>query len=475
MTVELHMKHMARMLIQYLVKPALLALPLIAGMSSAAYASLSIDTCAPGYQPWDFTVKIVACIENSVFTAVGSMMGGIQGVMQPVAGAMFTLAVAVAGIRVVSGEKVGRSVVYSIRLAVVALLIFNMGSIAGAIFAIEGELISIVAGGSPWGMIDNFLGNLLGFGPALVLFQGIIGIIGSALTNNSIGVMLFGAGFTAIGTLLKFIFNVVYTYLSCIIMLGFLLVITPIFMPFAVFFITERYVRKVFDMVVSIMLMPILLFAFINLFLNIFDVLISDIFDSVLPQNRDFRSLWHVNNPVLSWLMPGDSSLATRMNAIQQASDALPDTFVPPVQTNVNPFLRHGFNAGLANLPSLNFGPSEPIWLQTLVMRFVALWLFASVMKNMVDRIPEISSSIAGSVIGIPISATDPGQVLKNVQSNAELGLAGAIGGAAGGELGAAAANAAGGNARDQRLARQAGGVLGAVSGMMVNQRRGAG
>src|SRR5688500_5192854 len=95
--------------------PALLACSVgflaLALLPQAAYAggpALSIDTCAPGFPPGSFTIKIVTCVQNSVIAATIGMMGSVAGVMGPIASALFTLAFAVFGIRVVSGEKPGR-------------------------------------------------------------------------------------------------------------------------------------------------------------------------------------------------------------------------------------------------------------------------------------------------------------------------------------------------------------------------------
>ncbi len=453
-----------------------LLLVLCACFAVNAYAAvnppaLSIDTCAPGYKKWDFTVKIVACVQNSVIGAMFNMLSALQNYMRPIAAALMALAIGMAGVRLIGGQKTGRSVMYAIRLGVVSWVWFNLSTFGGYVFSVEQQLITIVSGNySPWSQIDNFLGNLIGFGPQIVLFQGLLGIISAALTSSSIGSMLFMAGFSAISSLLLFIFNVVYTYLASLIMLGFLIILSPIFLPFAVFFATERYIKKLMDMIVSVMLMPILLFAFVRLFMGIFDTMITDIFNN-LPGNKNFAPFWNVNKPVFGWVMPSDQSLMERLQGIQ-GIDGGPMAAVPPVQTNVNPFLRHGFNAGsIGNLPGLNFGPNEPVWIQKIIMRLITLWLFAMLMKTMVSRIPEIASSIAGSVIGLPLSATSPTQVLKNVQSSAEMGFGAMTGGAAGGEIGAAAAKAAGGNARDQQFAREGGGVMGAIAGMMVTKR----
>jgi type IV secretory pathway VirB6-like protein len=438
-------------------------------LSSSAYAT-GLNECAPGIDFDKITQRVVSCIERATTQAVFSMMGQVQAYMAPVAGALMALAVAVAGIRVVSGEKPGRSIMYAVRLAMVAYFYNNLGTFAGTAFQIEGELIGIVSGGSPWVMIDNFMKNLIGYGPELMMFQGILAIIGAAaFASYSVGFMLFMAGMSAIASLLLFIFNVVYTYCASIIMLGFLIVLSPLFVPYAVFFLTERYLKKLIDMIVSVMLMPVLLFAFINMFLGIFDALISDLFNSVLPENRDFRALWNLNNPVFSWLMPSDTSLMNRLEGVAEPS---PTAANPAVQTTVNQFLRHGFNAGsVGNLPGLNFGPSEPVWVQQIGMKLITLWLFATLMKSLVSRIPQISSAIAGSVIGVPLSATDPGQVLKNVQENLRIGGSALFGGAAGSALGGGAAKLAGGNAMDQRLASQGGGILGAMAGMMITKR----
>jgi hypothetical protein len=443
------------------------------GQTYAASASpgLSIDTCAPGFQPWDITPKIVRCVENSVITAIINMLAALKMYLYPMAAALMALGIALFGIRVVGGEKPGRSAMFLIRATLIAYFWWNLDAYAISVFGIQQEFISIISGGySPWYQIDNLMGNLAGFGPTLALFQGLIGLLGAALMSSSIGFILGTVGIHAMITLMMFVFNVVYTYLASIIMLGFLVVISPLFLPWAIFFITERYLKKLIDMIIAVLLMPALLFAFIQLFMGIFDVLIIDIIDTI-PGGRNMRGILRINNPVFGWVMPSDTSLMERLQAFRNAEN-IPPVAAPPVGTTVNPFMRHGFSSGAFNLAAVNFGPNEHEWVKSLVYKCIALLLFAHLMKAMVGRIPQISSSIAGSVVGIPLSATSPQEVLKNVTSNAELGAGAAIGGGAGGDLAGGAARAAGGNAQDERLARQGGGIVGALAGMMITKRR---
>jgi hypothetical protein len=460
-----------------LIPVCLLVLLIITHNSGAAYAAdpvLDMDTCAPGFTEHDLTPKIVRCIEDSVIDAVLNMLSALKAFLTPMAGALITLSFAIAGIRMVSGEKPGRSAMFLIRITLITYFWFNLEYYGMALFDISQELITIVSGGySPWYQIDNFLGNLLGFGPTLLLFQGVLGIIAGSLTGDSgIGFMVFAAGTHAVIALLMFIMNVVYTYLMSVIMLGFLIVISPIFLPWAVFFITERYLRKVIDLIISVILMPALLFAFVHLFMMIFENMINGIID-VLPLGRDFRGIWRINNPVFGWVMPSDTSLTNRLQSVRMEDfNNPPPINTPAVGTTVNPFLRHAFSNGSFQLPSIDFGPTDPQWKKVLAYKFIALFLFAQLMKTMVTRIPEITGGIAGAVVGIPISATSPAEMVKNVRGNIEMGLGATAGGALGGELGGAAAGAAGGNQHDQRLARQGGGILGAVSGMMVTRRR---
>lgn len=448
-------------------------------------AGLSLGTCSGGLEDYKVTERIVACVERAVVQAVFGMMGQLQGYMWPVFGALFTLAVAILGIRVISGQKPGRVSMYVIRLAVVAFFMGNLASFAGAAFAIEADLIGVVAGGSPWAMIDNLMGNLLGFGPRLALYQGVIGIIGAAVFSPHVASMLFVAGAGAVAALLMFVLNVVYTYLASVIMLGFLVVLSPVFVPWAVFFLTERYLKRLLDMTVSVMLMPVLLFAFVQLFLGVLDFLVADIFRSVLPHGRDFRALWNLNNPVFAWLMPSDTSLMERLEGVARSNPRGPtEAANPAVQTNVNPFLRHGFNAGsVANLPGLNFGPSEPVWVQAIATKLIALWLFATLLKAMVQRIPQIASELAASAIsikGITDQRFDPSSrdatglqgMARNVETSLRVGTGAVAGGGLGGDAGGVAANALGGSNRDRAMARQAGGVLGAMAGMMVTRRK---
>lgn len=437
----------------------------------AASVALSIDTCAPGFQPWDITPKIVRCVETAIITAILNMFMWIKWYLYYMAAALMALGIALFGIRVVGGEKPGRSAMFLIRATLIAYFWYYLDAYAISVFLIQQEIVTIVSGGySPWYQIDNLMGNLAGFGPTLALFQGLIGLLSAALVSSSLGFILGTVGVHAIITLMMFVFNVVYTYLASVILLGFLVLLSPLFLPWAIFFVTERYLKKLIDMIIAVMLMPALLFAFVNMFISIFDVLIVDIIDTI-PGGRNMRGILRINNPVFSWVMPSDTSLMERLQAFRNQEGIAPAA-TPPVGTTINPFMRHGFNSGAFNLAAIDFGPNEHQWVKALVYKCIALLLFAHLMKAMVGRIPQISSGIAGSVVGVPLSATSPQEVLKNVTSNAELGAGAAIGGGAGGDLAAGVARGAGGNAQTQRLARQGGGIVGALAGMMVTKRR---
>jgi hypothetical protein len=396
------------------------------------------------FNDWDYTAKVVYCLKGMIIYSIADpahgMLQAVSVYMLPIMWSASFFAIVVFGMRVLNGEReiTRKTVGFLLRLGLVMAFSWNLNGWGLAIFNIEDEMINLVSGGEPWYRIDDFLGKLFGAGPQIVLFQGLMGILGGALTSSTVGVILFIAGFLAILDILTFLIRVVFTYLAAYLVIAFMIIISPIVIPLALFFTTEYYFRKWVDMLISAMLTPVLLFAFLQLFVPVFIVLVAAIFailgfpicpDPNDPTNwwatcpaPDFRAYWKLNQPLFSWLVPGDPTF-DQMLTITTDTD-LSDS---AVQSNINPLLRRGFNANILNVPGIDFGLNNLGVTQQLVFAFMSLWIFASLMKSMVGAIPDIASGIAASASPVDLQSVSIKRMATEAKQNIGLG-AGRVG-----------------------------------------------
>jgi type IV secretory pathway VirB6-like protein len=402
-------KRLAPVLFLLIAALGLLAIP------EPAYAQLDIDVCAPGFMPWHYTSKIVYCIEGMVVQATFDILYPFSNYMVDVLGPMMVLAIIFFSLRIMGGEKelVHKGVFFIVRLGLVIMFAWGLGGLAGYIFDIVNEMVVLVSGGySPWFQIDAFLGRFIGFGIQHSLDQGLVGIVGAAVFSGTAGTMLGMIGGCAILKMLLFVFRAMFLYLSAIVGIGFLIVISPLVIPTAIFFYTERYLKRWIDMMIATMLVPVLLFATMKMFVNGFGILIEDIF-ALLGSNgniTDFSAFWKLNQPQAAWMLPTDPQLSGNLEAATQNFGKN----VPSVAPNVAPMLRHAHNVNLMNFPGINFGPNDPVIKQNLVYAFMTLLLYTMLINEMLTKIPEIARSIAGATAAV---LTDTASLEQNIMN----------------------------------------------------------
>lgn len=396
----------------------ILAFVILAGLltpDTAHAANFTVDKCAPGYSDWDFTVKIVKCIENSTKTAVNSMMSKLSSYMAPVVGALMVLAVALLGMRMLGGDENIRSKAFGFAIRAMLVLFFanNLGGYSSAIFDIEDQLVNLVSGGPPWKKIDEVLGMLLGVGPPpLNISKGVLGIIGASLLSSTpLGIMAFIA-LSAVINMLLFIYRIVFTYVIALIMIGFMIVISPLIIPMALFAAHgERFFTKWLDILLSAMITPVLLFAFLSVFMSGFKMGAEDILKllqcgttsgcTISPAELNFVAFQKANLPPgYSWQVPTDPSHASDLRFKSGHSTV----GTPAVQSTIIPNQRRASEAVPTTLPAIDFGPEMARVAQELIYTFLALWVFASFMKSLVERVPDLATSIAEAASYISMS-----------------------------------------------------------------------
>lgn len=394
---------------------------------------ITLECCAPGFQPWDFTAKVVECIRKSIKQATTDVMQALSDFMKPVVGALATLAIAIFGMRILMGggsNLLAQGGGFILRLCLVLMFSYNLGGFASAVFDIEDAMIGWVSPGPPWTVLDELLGRILGVGPDpnTNISKGLLGIIGVSLFSSTVGGVLFIAGLSALINMLMFVFRVVFTYLTAITLIGFLIVISPLVIPMALFVQhTERFFNKWLDILFSAMLVPVLLFAVLGIFLTVFSGLINEIFtllcgtDCVTPGSGgtpsafkpggvDFSYAWKINQPKFGWLVPSDPGLTTRL----QDATGITGVGNAAVQIASNPLARGSHDASPGGLPGISFGPNDVQVMQQLIYALLGLWIFASFMKSLVDQVPNIAYNITEAASYISMQPTN---IEKNVQS----------------------------------------------------------
>lgn len=402
-----------------------------------------VGNCAervmPGnYQPYEFTTKLVACIEGTVQQTTINMMTVVKNEFSWLVAVLGTLVIIFYGIRMTMGERdiKKRGFDLIIKLAFIIIFMQMLPTLAGWVFSSLHWFMMLVTGGmSPWKQIDTFFGKIFGFGPDITMINGLIGLVGASLFSSKVGFSLLGFGVNGILNLIIFVLQMIYTYCLSMLAIGFLLTLAPIAIPLGVFFYTERYFKKWVDLIVSAILTPVLLFALVWMFLSIFGMLIDNIF-TVIGGN-DFKPYMRTNTPLCSWIMPSDPNQNAMMSNLSKDEDVpcVNREIKAPVQSNINPLARNAFDTCIARVPTMDFGSNDVNIMQQLSFAFITLWIFSSLMKSMVNLIPEIAASISSVMTARSFSSAGSKVIgalekAKGKVQSMQKGVGGAAGGA---------------------------------------------
>lgn len=398
--------------------------------------------------PNHLTNKVVTCIQGTILEAMGQILTHISDFMKPLVSIMMVFAIIVFGMRIMGGEKniKPKAAGFLLRMALVVMFSYELGGMAYDIFRIFDQMSTLasqsafivnypagtVARNTPWELLDHYVGVFLGFSAGASIIQGLLGLITGVMYNSTAGILMFITGVMAILNIFFFAVRVVFTYLTSFIIVAFLVIISPIVIPMALFYTGERYFTKWLHILFSAMLTPMIMFAFLAMFINLFGQLIGELFcplGFILPDllrinpypahcydltgwtpgpsappppqigvivNQanpiDFRAFFRLNQPLFSWLMPGDPASENELTNVTQASSV----GLPSVQSNINPMVRRAMDAGSAGVPGVDFGPNTIQTVQALVFAFIKLWIFGTIMTAMVKRIPAIANDMAG-------------------------------------------------------------------------------
>lgn len=405
------------------------------GVDDPTGASAAIDTAyacikdeANAYDDayaYGYVTRIRNCMRDMIISTTLLMLQGFSDFMSPIMLVATTLAVMFFGMRLMLGEKQvlqsGTPLLF--KMLFVFLFSYNLAGLGEAMFYIMQDFSTWVSGGcDPFGLLDMFIHRLLGIGPGILLSQGLLGLLGAAVFSANTGLFIFLTGLMAVVSLFFIIFRIVYMYLTAMVVMALMIILSPAAVPMLLFKATREYFDKWFRVVLTAMLTPMLIFAFLTHFLGFFNYQINSVFaalgayriDNPVPipgctgdqtievyANPDMSAFQKTDMPAGSWIMPTDPTLSKQ---IADETDKDPKKATAPVQSYINPRMQTSTDVNSKTTPSVDFGTQGALLIQQLGFAFVLMWLYMMIVKNILVLLPGMASKIAGS--GVDLSHT---------------------------------------------------------------------
>jgi len=390
--------------------------------------AMAFDNCIPQKGSGQYTEAVVKCVKEPLRVATINVMKKISDIFKPVALALSTIAIVFFAISILDagGSVSPLAFKFVLRLGLVSFFGYNLGGFAEKIIGtpdhdgILDQLLKIVTASdySPWQQIDAFIGELLGFakdGNHKELKDGIIGLISGSFTVKVEGAMLTGVGLLTLWAVMGFMFEAVFLYLSSIMVIGFLIIISPIIIPFAIFNYGEQYLKQWINTLISAMLAPVIAFAIMWIFIGngttsnegIFKSMVDDVFkvmdDNGVPSKDYMENNSYTNQSFLSLLQNVDAEQQKTFAAKQCLDDkghkiagCKPQANVPAVQPAVNPS-GSGASSSILEKTEVDFGEKDIAVKKALFIALLQLFVFSYIMKVMMQGVQSVVSSLAGT------------------------------------------------------------------------------
>lgn len=238
---------------------------------------------------------IVPCIRDVIQEAAETMTAQFDDYLLPGATAFITLVLVIFGIKgmVQEGDVKKDGFILLIKIGCVFAFMEAFGGFIPAVFGTMrdgGEIVTASLGSSlqgvqcdmskftgeaPWNYLDCVLGTLFGFAPNMFLGSSIFGAMGS-MWSSQFGASLFMGGMFIFFFILKLVFRAAYTYLMACVIVGFLIVISPVLIPLLMLGVTFQYFEHWMRALISTMIQPIIVLAYVTLCFSILDQIMFD-------------------------------------------------------------------------------------------------------------------------------------------------------------------------------------------------------
>ncbi len=384
-------------------------------------------TCTPA--PGQYTQALINCfnwpIRNAVTMPVTGLLIKVSEFARFFLSAVVTLSIALLGIRIMGGEKniIPQSMSFLIRLGIAVGYTYNLGGLGGRFFGMFDEVSMWgmnPAVGTPWAQFDLFIRDLLGFANTdpRSINNGIIALLSGSFFAQNMGALLTIIGLFTIFVLLSAIFQAMYLYLSSMLAVAFLIVIAPLFVPFLVFNYTERFLMMWFNLYISAILTPLLMFTIVGLFLDstpnardgIIIVAVDEIFRELGGTDYVRRCLY-LNQPITdAWMLPTNSSIADELKCKGTGLAACPerDRITSATQLFINPLLYQSLNYSPLSVPKIDCGVNDADIKKNVLVRMFNLLIYSVLLYFILSKIPEISHGLSNSAtIGLSNLTSD--------------------------------------------------------------------
>jgi hypothetical protein len=287
-------------------------------------------------------VKVVYCVKMGVFQTTEAFLAETSAIMEPVINALMVLVLILLGVRLGAGERDHQKVTmdFLLRLGAVYLFADNFGAAIGGLTddvfltmeQFQAVAIPVLYGGldtpcqlsgagpgggyiitityTPWEYIDCVLDYLFGFGVDTTIASSIFGFVGSAFFSGSIGGMLFMLGIVSLISIAFFVFRVLYIVLVSYIYVGFMIVLSPFFIPLLMFKMTERnFIKWLYNLTTGMML-PLFMVAYLAFAFTILDDFVFDedeyALTNTLGRDDDVTEHYRLAAPTCEMSSPSD-------------------------------------------------------------------------------------------------------------------------------------------------------------------------
>lgn len=366
-----------------------------------------------------YVERIVDCIETPVKDAVTTMLSDLSNFIKPIAGILSVLALIFFATELMGGQTnlAPKGFSLLIKIGIVALLSNNLGGLSKAIFGIFNDLLQLVTthvgedghAVTPWQTMDGILGTLVGFAKDSPtkdnpILDGIVALLGGSLFSKGLAFLITLMGVATLISIFTFVFDAVYLYLTSVILLGFLIILSPLIIPLLLFGFAEKYLKTWLHMMFATILTPVMMFAFLWMFLGILfnpssstdQGYVQELME-LLPANYAKNNI-RTNQPLYSDGKTVDSDTSAALSkSVHTAEEGGLDGGQSTAQS------QNFINSANNTMDSSPLKPSTITGMdnKAIFLKLLAIWIFVNLLKSMQSKIPEIAGAIAGSTTGV--------------------------------------------------------------------------
>lgn len=261
----------------------LLAFCLVGAAGDAFAQVIGADgSICPAYS--GFMARIVPCIIDVIIATTQQYLSTFLIYFLPTTGAVMTLAVLLYAFTLLTGRTravTREGMILALKIGGVMLamnslaLLFPafMNTMSFLVESVSFYLPSVLQEQCPfannlWQSVDCALAYVVGgILPGFSVVNGMFGFLVGALFSGPIGVALFFLGLGVVLVLMYTLFQAVFILLGAYISLALLMVISPLMVPLVVLRATKGYFEKWLRLLISVILQPMFLFAYLTMML----------------------------------------------------------------------------------------------------------------------------------------------------------------------------------------------------------------